>query len=201
MGIKSKYSTGIKTLPFLYLELKKAGRLKQQGFDEKEIYTKTVVDNIFQVENDNRKREIAATIIKRLREVDGLLLDKLVDGGVETSKQIALYVLLKTDRLFFEFMNEVYREKYFLKEKMITDKDFSIFFRRKSEQDKTVASWSEYTFYKLKQVIKRILIEAGFAKKQKKDLVIIPPIIERDIKEIWAKTGNKAYLEVMLGEI
>ena len=92
-----------------------------------------------------------------MRALDDFLISKIAQGNLETSKQITLYSILKTDRLFFEFMQEVYCEKYLLMDYMITNKDFSIFFQRKAEQSQRVASWKDYTYYKLEQVYKRTL--------------------------------------------
>jgi len=196
-----KYSSTIKTIPYLYLETKKAARLKYQGMNDEDIYKTAIEENLFQVNTDARKREIASTVIRRLKELDDFLLDKLVNGSIDTGKQITLYTLTKTDRLFSEFMCEVYREKYILNDMVITDKDFSIFFQRKCEQDATVATWKEYTFYKLKQVYKRILFEAGLIKKQKKDIEIVRPVIEQEVIDDIKKRGDKAYVEAMIGEI
>jgi hypothetical protein len=96
------------------------------------------------------------------------LIEKIVNGDIETSKQIVIYSIMKTDRLFFEFMYEVFREKILLRDFTLQDKDFNLFFNRKKEQSERVASWDDYTFYKLKQVYIRILFEAGFIKDQKK---------------------------------
>jgi hypothetical protein len=196
-----KYSSTIKTIPYLYLETKKVARFKHQGFGDDDIYKTAIEENLFQVNTDARKKEIASTVIRRLKALDNFLLDKLVNGSVDTSKQIALYALMKTDRLFSEFMSEVYREKYILKDMVITDKDFNIFFYRKYEQDATVATWKEYTFYKLKQVYKRILFESGFIKKQKKDIEIVRPVMEQEVIDVIKKRGDKAYVEAMIGEI
>ncbi|WP_066638548.1 DUF1819 family protein [Desulfolucanica intricata] len=195
-----EYSSTIKSMPFLYLEMKKAGVLRYQGFKDFEIINKVLLDNIFQVNTESRKREIASKVLKRLNVLDNYLLEKLVNGSLETSKQIAVYSIIKTDRLFFEFMRDVYREKYLLRELSIKDADFSIFFQRKAEQSETVASWGEYTFYKLKQVYKRILSEAGFIKKHNKAIDIVPPIMEKELTEHLKKIGDRAYLEAMLGE-
>lgn len=201
MEKRLKYSTTLKTIPYLYLETKKAARLKMQGLQEDEIIKSAVEENIFQVNTEKRKKEFASTVLRRLAVLDDFLLGKIVNGSIDTGKQIVLYTLLKSDRLFFEFITEVYREKYILKENLITDRDFNIFFKRKAEQDETVASWKEYTFYKLKQVYKRILLEAGFIKKQKKDAAIIRPIMEPEVVDAIRKLGDKACLEAMLGEI
>lgn len=84
---------------------------------------------------------------------------------------MVLYAIAKTDRLFFEFLNEVYKEKIVLKDFYIRDKDFNRFFQGKREQSEKVDSWSEYTFKKLKQVYIRILLKV--------DLLVIKKVIEK----------------------
>lgn len=170
------------------------------GFNEYEIKDMSTRDNIFQMKSEARKKEIASMILRRLKSLDKFLLDKLVNDDVETSKQIVIYSIMKTDRLFFEFMNEVYRDKSILKETYISDSDFNVYFQRKSEQSETVASWKEYTFYKLKQVFIRILFEAGFIKNQKGDKEITIPIIEYELAKHLIDIGDGLYLKVMLGE-
>jgi hypothetical protein len=106
------YRSTIKTRSFLYLELKKASDLYLQGFTLDDIKQKALQENIFSLNSENRNKEIASTVSERLQVLDKELLHKLTKGNLETSKQLALYAILKTDRLFFEFMQEVYREKY-----------------------------------------------------------------------------------------
>jgi len=195
-----KYSTFIKSCPLMFLELKKAASLKIQGLSDAEIENESLKNNIFQVNTEKRKREIAVAIIKRLKVMDDFLMEKITKGSIDTGKQVALYSLMKVDRLFFEFMLEVYREKYLLHDFLIKDADFSIFFQRKSEQSETVASWGDYTYYKLKQVYKRVLREAGFAKKQKKALEITRPVMDLEVAEHLKKNGDNLYLKAMLGE-
>ncbi len=196
-----KYTSVLKSRPFLYLELKKAGQLKIQGFTDEDLMKKAVEENIFTVNSEARKREIASTVINRLREIDDFVLDKVVNGSLQTSKQLVIYSILKTDRLFFEFLQEVYREKLMLKDYIFTDKDFNIFFRRKSEQSEQIAEWKDYTFYKLKQVYKRILSEAGFIKISKQEVRLLPQIIEIEIVDHLKNIGDAIYLEAILGEI
>lgn len=195
------YSTILKTRSFLYLELKKAASLKLQGIAGEEIKQKALDENLFLLKTEKRIKEIASTITERLEVLDRPLLQKITMGSLETSKQLALYAILKTDRLFFEFMQEVFREKYLLRDYIITDKDFNIFFQRKAEQSQTVASWTDYTYYKLQQVYKRILMEAGLAKKQKKNIEIIRPMVEKDVIEHLKNKGDEIYLKAMLGDI
>ncbi|MGN9166194.1 DUF1819 family protein [Tissierellaceae bacterium HCP3S3_D8] len=196
-----QYTSILKSRPYLYLELKKAIELIIQGFSIYDIKNKAIEENIFAVNTEARKREIASTVINRIKVLDDFIMDKIVNGNLQTSKQLALYSILKTDRLFFEFMTEVYKEKIFLNEMNLTDKNFNIFFRRKAEQSEKIASWKDYTFYKLGQVYKRILTEAGFIRNNKKEIKILPQIIEEEVIEHLKNIGDVSYLEAMLGEI
>jgi len=197
---KLKYSSGIKSKPFLYVEFKKAAELLAEHPDKSisQLKKKTIEDNVFQFNSINRKKEVASAVFKRLNVLDDFLLNKLLNETIDTCKQINIYSILKTDRLFFEFMNEVYKDKYEIRDPYLRDKDFNIFFQSKAEQSERIAKWVDYTYYKLKQVYIRILFEAGFIKDQD-EREIIKPLINSDIEEHLIDIGDKIYLEAMLG--
>ena len=196
-----EYTSTLKSSSYLYLELKKSCNLKIQGLDEEEIKNKAIEENIFALSTETRKKGIASAVVNRIKVLDDYLIDKIANGNLQTSKQLALYSILKTDRLFFEFMKEVYREKILLKDYILTDKDFNVFFRRKSEQSEKIANWVDYTYYKLGQVYKRILTEAGFIKIVNKDIEIVPQIMEDDVINHLNSIGDTIYIEAMLGEV
>ena len=196
-----EYKSTIKSRPFLFKETKKAAELINKGFKEFEIKEKAKKDNIFQVNTETRRSEIASIVLQRLKAIDDFLIEKIVNGDIGTSKQIVIYSIMKTDRLFFEFMYEVYREKILLRDFKLQDKDFNLYFNRKKEQSERVASWDDYTFYKLKQVYIRILFEAGFIKNQKKDREIVKPILEEEVVEHLKEIGDIKYLNALMGEI
>jgi hypothetical protein len=196
-----QYTSILKSRPYLYLELKKAIGLIIQGFSIDGIKYKAIEENIFSVNTEARKKEIASTVTNRISVLDDFIMDKIANGSLQTSKQLALYSIIKTDRLFFEFMTEVYKEKILLNDMNLIDKDFNVFFRRKAEQSEKIASWKDYTFYKLGQVYKRILTEAGFIRNNKKEIEILPQIMEEEVMEHLKNIGDVSYLEAMLGEI
>lgn len=200
MDVKLQYRSTIKSMPFLYIETKKAASLMVKGLREFEIKELSVKENIFQMKTEARKKEVASMILKRLKVLDDFLLKKIVDGNVDTSKQVVLYAIMKTDRLFFEFICEVYKDKQLLIETYITDADFNVYFQRKREQDDKVANWNDYTFYKLKQVFVRILFESGLIKNQRGDKEIIRPIIEEDIIQHLKDIGDLIYIKNLIGE-
>ena len=195
-----EYKSTIKSRPYLYKETKKAAILLKSGLELKELKVKSLEDNIFQVESEARMRELASIITTRLKVLDEYLIDKIENSNIETSKIIVLYAIIKTDRLFFEFMNEVYKEKLLLRDLFLRDKDFNTFFQSKREQSEKIASWSEYTFKKLKQVYIRILFEGGLIENQKGDKKIRIPILENEVKEYLYKIGDKIYINAVIGD-
>lgn len=195
------YKSTIKSRPYLYKETKKASSLVNKGLGVGCIKEKSLEDNIFQLESEARKKEVASIITARLKDLDKQIIYNIENSNIETSKILVLYAILKTDRLFFEFINEVYKEKILLKDLFIRDKDFGVFFQNKREQSEKVASWSEYTFKKLKQVYIRILFESGLIANQKGDREIKIPIIESEIKDYLYSIGDSVYLNAILGII
>lgn len=194
-----EYKSTIKSRPYLYKETKRAASLVNKGLEIKELRKESLENNIFQVETETRMKELASIISTRLKELDSYLIQKIENSNIETSKIIVLYAILKSDRLFFEFMNEVYKERILLKNLFIRDKDFGVFFQNKREQSDKVDSWSEYTFKKLKQVYIRILFESGLIANQKGDRQIVIPIIDSEVKDYIYKLGDKVYINAILG--
>lgn len=195
-----EYKSTIKSRPYLYKETKKAANLMIQGLEVGDIKSKSLEENIFQLESEARKKEIASIIVARLKDLDEFIINRISRGNVETSKILVLYAIIKTDRLFFEFMNEVYKEKLLLRDLFLKDKDFNTFFQSKREQSGKVASWTEYTFKKLKQVYIRILFECGLIENQKGDRKIKIPILESDVKDHLYKIGDKIYINAIIGD-
>ena len=195
-----QYKSTIKSRSYLYKETKKAATLLKQGVTVDEIKNKSIEENIFQLESQTRKKEVASIITTRLKDLDGFVIEKISEGNVETSKILVLYAIIKTDRLFFEFMNEIYKEKLLLRDLFLRDKDFNAFFQSKREQSEKVASWTEYTFKKLKQVYVRILFECGLIENQKGDREIKTSILESEVKDYLFKIGDKIYINAILGD-
>lgn len=196
------YSSILKTMGFLYLETKKAASLLLQGLTADGIKKKSLQENIFLMKTDIRKQEVASYIMNRLKTLDDFLLRKLTNGSLSTSKIIVFLSIMKTDRLLYEFMSEVFAEKIMLMDYTITARDFDSFFQRKSEQSEKVASWSDYTYGNLTRTYKNILINAGLAKEDsadKKKLHITKPVLEQEIIDHTKTTGDYEYIKALIG--
>lgn len=179
--------------------MKKLAELILQGFNDYEIRKKVTEENILQINNLTRRKEVAAAILKRLHILDEFLLKQIKQNSVETSKAIVLYSIMKTDRLFYEFIHEVVYEKILIGNFIIKDSDLENYFETKKTQSKIVSSWKEYTIYKLKQVYKRVLFEAGILRHENQHHAIVIPIIDPSIIEHIKQIEDTPFIQIVLG--
>ena len=92
------------------------------------------------------------------------LIEIFVNADIGTQKLINLVTVMNTNRLFFEFVYEVYRNKLLIGESSIDLKDCNIFFSQKESQNDDIASWNETTRKRLKSLFLNFLIEADLVK-------------------------------------
>lgn len=200
LRIFEKYRSTIKSRSFFYMETKRLCDCLVQGLSETELQAKIFDDNLFQVQSENRKKEIANALFERMQVLDDFLRDKLARGDVETSKMIVLYSIMKTDRLFYEFMRDVFSDKLSLMDTVLTDRDFRRFFSQKRQQSEAVDEWTDGTFKKLKQVYVRILFEAGLLKSKTGEREMVRPLVAFDVQEHWRRIGEQKFISVLTGD-
>ena len=196
MSKELQYSATLTSDAFLYYELKQVLKLKIQGLKDNEIRKSVMEENIFQYKSKESTSRIISSVMRRVKVLDDYLINLIINEPMEVGKIINLYSIMKTSRLFFEFMNEVIREKLEFNYEILEKKDINIFFTAKAEQSEIVSGWSEVTKNKLKQVILKILSEVGIlenVKTGKLNRLIIPP----ELKEYMLDIGDKVYLQAM----
>lgn len=187
--------------PFSFKAMIIGAKLKADGYTDKEIREKSKNENIFQSRSEHQRIKTASTVNKRLNMLDEQLINKLINGDSTTIKQIIIYSIMKSDRFFFEFMDEVYKDKIILREFIIKDSDINIFIKRKQEQIPQIAQWTELTLKKLKTQYLTMLQEANFIKRINGAIEIIPPVIDPSLYNHLLEIGDEAYLKAMIGEI
>lgn len=94
--------------------MKKIIKLIDEGKSEEEIKNLCISENLFGAAKEYRAKRIYGYIWNRAKKLDKTLIDLFVNSDLATQKIINLVAILRTDRLFFEFMFEVYREKNIL---------------------------------------------------------------------------------------
>lgn len=192
------YSGKLTGESFLLYELKIVAKLKKEGYTDKEIRKMVLEENLFQYKFTSSISRRLTPLMQRINLLDEKLIDRLIEDPLGDGIVINLYAIMKNDRLFFEFMNEVMKDKLKSNNEVLEKKDINIFIETKIEQNEDIASWSDSTVNKIKQVIKKILMEAKVVEDNKTG--IVKKIIMSDwIKNYLIKSGEEKYI-IAMGE-
>ena len=182
----SPYSAVLTREQFLFYETRTTAILVCEGLEDGEIVDRIVSENLFQYPTEKSVRKMAKTCINRLNAMNSAaLISALVSQPSDVAKQICLYAMMKQCRLVWDFMTTVIGEKYRLGDTSFGKIDLNAFFLRLQEQDNGVATWSDSTIAKLKQVITKVLVENEYldnTKSQKLNPVLLHPLLENAIR-------------------
>ena len=110
------YSAGMVSQVFAFVETKKTAELIVQGLSKDEIKTKVQEENLYQLKNENRLKRTFNYVYNRLSSLPEGAVELLVKVDNDNAKLLILISIMNTDKLFFEFVYEVYRGKVILGE-------------------------------------------------------------------------------------
>lgn len=196
---KTDYSAGMVSKPFWFIEFKKVMTLLDKGVDYDEIKRISQEENLFGVPKIYRAKEIYNTVSRRAKSLDRKTINLFCSTDLSSSKALALLAVMKTDRLFFEFMYEVYREKIILGNATLEESDINIYMKNKQSQSDKVASWEDCTIKKLVNSYFNFLSDSGFILREGKVNKITPPILDNDVEQHLLGLGMKNYLQAITG--
>ena len=195
-----KYSAGLASTSFWFIESKKIAEFILEGYSKKEIMEMALNENIFQVERDSRIKEIVNSVYRRLSSFSEDILECFIRIDVNSSKVFVLISILNDDKLFFEFMHEVFREHILLGDFTLKNRDFDIFFDNKSYQSESIENWTDETISRLKRGYRNMLSEAGVLDTSKKEKVIIIPFVDLKLQQLLVDNNFGPYLYAITGE-
>lgn len=146
---------------FLFYETRIVARLmSDESLSDEEITSRIIEENLFQFPTEKSLKRTVTGCLKRLRCLeDDELIKVIAHSPMEVGKQMCLYAMMKQYRLVWDFMIIVIGAKFREQDLSYGKMELNVFFMRLQEQDDEVASWSDSTINKIKQVLNRILIE------------------------------------------
>jgi len=160
MRESSPYNAAITREQFLFYETRITARLMSSGMPDSEVIEQIVSENLFQYPTEKSVRKMAAACVRRLHAMrDDSLVTAMAAQPADVAKQICLYAMMKQYRLVWDFMLTVIGEKYRMRDSSFGKRDLNAFFLRLQEQDDWVATWSDSTITKVKQVLVNVLTE------------------------------------------
>ena len=201
MDDSMEYSAGSVSKLFWYIETKETVKLlKDKSIDE--VKNIVISDNLYQQKSEDRLNREFSVISKRIMSLPESLRYMISDADIMTSKLIVIISIMATDRLFFELMYEVFREKIRMEEETLKDSDLNVFFRSKQEQSDVCAKWTDSAIKKLKQTFQKYMLEAQLLKNSevsKSEKVVIKPYIEQELRQELVANDMEKYLYALTG--
>ncbi len=183
----SPYNAAITREQFLFYEVRTTAKLLHEGCSSEEVVERIISDNLFQYPTEKSVRKMALACLRRIEALeDDSLVAAIATQSSDVAKQICLYAMMKQYRLIWDFMITVIGEKYRLSDTTFGKIDLNSYFLRLQEQDDWVATWSDSTVTKLKQVIAKMLVENEYIdsiRATKLNPVWLQPVLENAIRE------------------
>ena len=173
-----KYSSGLVAESFWFIEFKKITILRNDGKSWDDIRDICLNDNLLGISKEYRAKRIYGYLKNRIDVLDEGLINVFMNADLSTQKIINIIAIAKKNRLFFEFLYEVYREKLLLGVIELTASDINIFFKNKQEQDEDISKWTDVTLKRLRSTYMNFLTDAGLLTVIDKQRRITPPVLD-----------------------
>lgn len=193
-----EYSAGMVSCLFWFNEARNTIPYYLENTSVDDMRKIAVEQNLYQVRAQDRCKRIAGVVYKRLDVLTPELINELRDSDINTARIIHIISIMKSDLLFFEFMNFVFKKLLQLGKKIIEDADVKNFFDEKIAQSDVVARFSTSAIYKLKQTYIKFLIETGLVENAQSKK-IITPYIDYRLQDLLKSSGYGIYLSTITG--
>lgn len=197
-----EYSAGLMSQSVWFLEFKKMIQMVQDGKSSDEMKRICIEENAFGAPKPYRAKRMYGYLSNRLASLDSELVALFLSLDVNNQKIINLIAAMKSDRLLFEFVYEVYREKAYLGIDTLSHADINVFFREKAAQDEKIAAWSDSVFKHLRSNYTTFLLDSSMLVPiTKKEFKITPPMIDISLEQFLVRSEQIAILKAITGVV
>lgn len=121
-----EYSAGSVCRLFWYIETNEIVKLMKNN-DIDSVKEMVISENLYQQKSEERLKRGFNSIKERMLILPESIRNMFSDADINTSKIVVLIGIMATDRLFFEFMYEVFREKIRMEDDILKDSDLNNF--------------------------------------------------------------------------
>ncbi len=194
-----RYSAGIMSESPWFLEFKKLVQLYHSGLTPAEVRKRCIDENVFGMQTERRVITTFQYLNRRFQSLDSVLVDLFCNSDLATQKLINLIAVVSGDRLFFEFMNEVYREKCILGFDALEISDANAFFRDKAVESEELAAWKDTTIQKVRASFFNFMLDANLVRKDKKRFLLTPQIPDIALERYLQAIGKESLLKALTG--
>ena len=197
---KREYSAGIVSKGFWFLEFKKYLELLKIGNNENEIKKMQDEENIFSAPSKNYGKRIISEINKRIKVLPKEIKELFFESDTGTQKVINLLSIMGTDKLFFEYVYNSYRNELLLGTKEYNPGIVMKFLKEKAEQNEEVAKFSETTLKRMQGTYGNYLKEAGLLEEKNKEILYGKVYLDYELEKLLRENNMEIYIKTLKGE-
>lgn len=197
---KREYSAGIVSKGFWFLEFKKYLELLKIGNNENEIRKMQDEENIFSAPSKDYGKRIISEINKRIKVLPKEIKELFFESDTGTQKVINLLSIMGTDKLFFEYVYNSYRNELLLGTKEYNPGIVMKFLKEKAEQNEEVAKFSETTLKRMQGTYGNYLKEAGLLEEKNKKILYGKVYLDYELEKLLRENNMEIYVKTLKGE-
>lgn len=195
-----EYSAGIVSKGFWFLEFKKYLELLKIGNNENEIRKMQDEENIFSAPSKDYGKRIISEINKRIKVLPKEIKELFFESDTGTQKVINLLSIMGTDKLFFEYVYNSYRNELLLGTKEYNPGIVMKFLKEKAEQNEEVAKFSETTLKRMQGTYGNYLKEAGLLEEKNKEILYGKVYLDYELEKLLRENNMEIYIKTLKGE-
>jgi len=187
---KAKYSMSFSTGGLYHQKSVKVARLYFESKDWVKVRETIMQKNILQTRTLASAKRISREICSRLKLLTDQELRVLIEGPFKDQAYILWLAVCRRYRFIYEFAVEVLREKFLTFQHELNYEDYDAFFNTKASWNEKLDRISDSTQKKLRQVLFKILREAGLLTRENS---IIPAILSSDVIKAVENRSRKDF--------
>ena len=198
---KKEYSAGIVSKGFWFLEFKKYLELLKNGNNENDIRKMQDEENIFSAPSKDYGKRIISEINKRIKILPKEIKELFFESDTGTQKVINLLSIMRTNKLFFEYVYNSYRNELLLGTKEYNPGIVMKFLKEKAEQNEEVAKFSEKTLKRMQGTYGNYLKEAGLLEEKNKEILYGKVYLDYELEKLLRENNMEIYIKTLKGEV
>ena len=198
---KREYSAGIVSKGFWFLEFKKYLELLKNENNENDIRKMQDEENIFSAPSKDYGKRIISEINKRIKVLPEEIKELFFKSDTGTQKVINLLSIMGTDKLFFEYVYNSYRNELLLGTKEYNPGIVMKFLKEKAEQNEEVAKFSEKTLKRMQGTYGNYLKEAGLLEEKNKEILYGKVYLDYELEKLLRENNMEVYIKTLKGEV
>lgn len=157
-------------------------------------------ENLFNAASPSRAKEIRQAIARRVSAVNEKYLRSFLQQNSSMQKILCMVMLMLTDRTFYEFMDNIYREKLITGNIVLKDSDLIGFLHEVQTKDVKAAKWTDAGMRKVRTNYKQILKDAGLLTEGLNDRMLLRPILSPAVDVLLKEEGLESVRKIIVGE-